>query len=143
MAGVEHRDAAGEVDVTLAFDVPELGVLGPVGENSGHMADAAGDRGLATSEPHCARGPALIVGHEECVLTQSSFDEAGRPPRTRGAEGARRAERFEVPYHAPLAGRKLDHRRALKAPCPCQTIFTITCRATVQSSRAYIDRSSP
>ncbi len=42
MADVHHRDAAGEVDIALAFDVPQLGALGAVGVEAGHHAHAAG-----------------------------------------------------------------------------------------------------
>ncbi len=42
MADVHHRDAASEVDVAAAFDVPQLGALGAVGVEAGHHAHAAG-----------------------------------------------------------------------------------------------------
>ena len=45
VAGVHHRDAAGEVDVAVAFDVPEFGVVGTVGEERAHHADATRRRG--------------------------------------------------------------------------------------------------
>ena len=47
VAGVEHRDAGSEVDVAAAFDIPDLGILGAVGENLRLDTDAAGDGALA------------------------------------------------------------------------------------------------
>jgi hypothetical protein len=53
MAGVEHADAAGEVEVFLAVDVPDAGALRAVhedgvrvGEAARHVALARGDRGV-------------------------------------------------------------------------------------------------
>ncbi|MNV63238.1 hypothetical protein D3C71_1558210 [compost metagenome] len=45
--GVEHRDAAGEVDELAALDVGDGGVLRPVGEDRMDLADAARDGGAA------------------------------------------------------------------------------------------------
>ena len=51
VAGVHHRDAAGEVDVAPTFDVPQLGVLGVVGEEGAHHTDPARRRrGLASHQ---------------------------------------------------------------------------------------------
>jgi hypothetical protein len=50
MAGVEHRDAAGKIDVAPALDVEHLGVLGPRGEDRVGMAHAAGHGGLAARQ---------------------------------------------------------------------------------------------
>ncbi len=47
VAGVEHGDAAGKVDVALALDVPDLGVVGAGGEDGVGVADTAGHRGVA------------------------------------------------------------------------------------------------
>src|SRR6202012_5199063 len=47
MARVEHRDAAGEVDVALAFDVPHLGVLGALADDVVGLAEARGHGGAA------------------------------------------------------------------------------------------------
>ncbi|MNY09054.1 hypothetical protein D3C86_1419450 [compost metagenome] len=47
VAGVEHRDAAGEVDELAALDVGDRGVLRPVGEDRMDLADAARDGGAA------------------------------------------------------------------------------------------------
>ena len=41
MPGVEHADAAGEIDVALAFHVPDLGILGARRKYLRHHADAA------------------------------------------------------------------------------------------------------
>jgi hypothetical protein len=41
VAGVEHRDAGGEVDVFAAFDVPQRRVLGALGIEAAHHAHAA------------------------------------------------------------------------------------------------------
>ena len=41
MAGVDDRDAAAEVDIAVAFDIPDLGVLGLRGDHRGACADAA------------------------------------------------------------------------------------------------------
>ncbi|MNQ55387.1 hypothetical protein D3C85_694810 [compost metagenome] len=40
VAGVEHGDAGGKVDVAVALHVPQLGVLGPVDEDRQQGADA-------------------------------------------------------------------------------------------------------
>jgi len=44
MTGVDDRDAAGEVDIAVALDVPDLGILGAVGIDLRRHADAARDR---------------------------------------------------------------------------------------------------
>ena len=44
MAGVDHRDAAREIDIAAAFDVPDFGILGAVGIDLRRHADAARDR---------------------------------------------------------------------------------------------------
>jgi hypothetical protein len=41
MAGVEHADAAGEINITLASGIPDFGVLRVVGEKFAHHAHAA------------------------------------------------------------------------------------------------------
>ncbi|MNN54515.1 hypothetical protein D3C81_1693370 [compost metagenome] len=47
VAGVEHGDAAGEVQVLAAFHVPDGGVLGALGVDLVDLADAARDGGHA------------------------------------------------------------------------------------------------
>ena len=47
VAGVEHRDAAREVDVAPALAVPEERVLGPLDEDRVDHRHAARDGGLA------------------------------------------------------------------------------------------------
>ena len=47
VAGIEHRDAAGEVDIALALDIPDLGVLRPRGIDAGGAGHAPGN-GLVT-----------------------------------------------------------------------------------------------
>jgi hypothetical protein len=42
---VQHADPAGKVDVTTAFDIPDLRVLGAVGEQWGHLTDAPSHSG--------------------------------------------------------------------------------------------------
>ncbi len=51
VAGVDHGDAGREVDVALAFHVPELGVLGVFRVAVGHDADAARCGGQAAGVP--------------------------------------------------------------------------------------------
>src|SRR4029077_13923978 len=46
--GVEHRDAAGEVDVAAPLDVPDLGVAGALGVHRQRVGYAARYRLLAT-----------------------------------------------------------------------------------------------
>src|SRR6266581_2709108 len=41
MAGVEHRDTAGEVDIALAFDIPDFAVERSFGKDRRGMADTA------------------------------------------------------------------------------------------------------
>ena len=41
MAGIDHGDAGGEIDIALAVLAPDLGVLGALGVDGGGMADAA------------------------------------------------------------------------------------------------------
>jgi hypothetical protein len=41
MAGIQHRDPGGEVDVLVAFHVPHRGVFGFIGIEVTHHADAA------------------------------------------------------------------------------------------------------
>ena len=48
MAGIDHRDSTAEIDVTVAFDVPDLGILGACRNDRSTRADAAGD-GLGTA----------------------------------------------------------------------------------------------
>ena len=47
MAGVEHADAAGKVDVALAFGGPNFGVFGAFGVKIAHNAHTAGGGGQA------------------------------------------------------------------------------------------------
>ena len=48
MAGVEHRDAAGKIDVALAFDVPQLGVGGAFCVYGQGIGDPARNGGEST-----------------------------------------------------------------------------------------------
>src|SRR6185437_4528666 len=41
MAGIDHGNAGGEVDVALAVLAPDLGILGALGVDGGRVADAA------------------------------------------------------------------------------------------------------
>jgi hypothetical protein len=41
MAGIDHGNAGGEVDLAPAVLAPDLGVLGTLGVDGGRMADAA------------------------------------------------------------------------------------------------------
>ena len=45
VAGVQYGDAAGEVDVLAAFDVPHSGVLGPLGDDRVDLANTARNSG--------------------------------------------------------------------------------------------------
>ncbi len=56
VARVEHGNAAGKIDITLAFDVPDLGIVGTGGKDLVGVADAAGHRGVA---PRHQRGIGL------------------------------------------------------------------------------------
>jgi len=47
VAGVEYRDAAGEIDIAPALDVPDLGVGGTLGVHRERVGDAAGHGLLA------------------------------------------------------------------------------------------------
>ncbi len=78
VAGVEHGDAAGEVDVAAALDVPDLGVLGALGIDRGRVADAARHGGVAAGEQ-------LGIGGHRCGL-----DCFLRRIRRRRAGGVRR-----------------------------------------------------
>ena len=49
MTGVQHGDAAGEIDVAFAFDVPQLSIGGPISidrERIGHATWYRGDTAL-------------------------------------------------------------------------------------------------
>ncbi len=46
VAGVEHGDAGGKVDIALAFHVPDLRVLGTLGVEVAHHANATGRGGI-------------------------------------------------------------------------------------------------
>ena len=48
VAGVEHGDAAGKIDIAAALDVPQLGVFGAGGEDLGGGGDSARHGGQAT-----------------------------------------------------------------------------------------------
>ncbi len=67
VAGVEHGDAAGEVQELVALDVPDLGVLRTGDEDRVGLADATGDGGAATVHQgiigvaHCSPRWPLIV----------------------------------------------------------------------------------
>ena len=47
MAGVEHADAAGKVDIALAFGGPDFGIFGTFGVKIAHNAHTAGGGGQA------------------------------------------------------------------------------------------------
>ena len=51
VAGVHHRDTAGEVDEAPPFDIPQLRVVGALGEEARHHA-------------HTARRGGGLAGHE-------------------------------------------------------------------------------
>ena len=95
VAGVEHGDAAGEIDVALALDVPELGVLGALGEDPGRMADAAG-----TAACWCS-SHVLLTGSLDpfaiAVVPWASWGRGFKPPAksvratgSRGRAGSRK-----------------------------------------------------
>ena len=78
---VEHRDAAGEVDIAAALDVPQLGVVRAVGVDGGGRADPARDGGGAArgeggvAEGHAAEShaggtilPSAAIAHEATSL---------------------------------------------------------------------------
>ena len=48
--GVQHGNAAGKVDVAIALDIPQLGILGLRGKNRRGRGDPARYGGLATGE---------------------------------------------------------------------------------------------
>jgi hypothetical protein len=57
VAGVEDCDAACEVDVAPALDIPHFGVLGALGIDRGGVRDPARDR------RHAAGVQACVAGH--------------------------------------------------------------------------------
>ena len=59
VAGVEHGDAAGEVDVAVALDIPELGILGAGGKDRRGRGDATRHGGFAAGE----QGGVGLAGH--------------------------------------------------------------------------------
>ena len=65
--GVEDRDAAGEVDVAPALDVPELGVLGPLGIDRSSVRDAA------RHGRHPALVQACVAGHGMMLLSSCAY----------------------------------------------------------------------
>ena len=62
VAGVQHGDAAREVDEPAAFNVPELRVLGTVGKDRSGGGHAARDGCLATREQGRVRGGGCLRG---------------------------------------------------------------------------------
>ena len=62
MAGAADGDAAGEIDVALAFSVPDFRVLGLDGEDRQHGRNATGNGGNATG----LKG-GIAIGHDETV----------------------------------------------------------------------------
>ncbi|MMZ70614.1 hypothetical protein D1872_336990 [compost metagenome] len=51
MAGVEHRDAGGEVDVAIALHVPQFGVLRPLDKDRQQGADSLYHGGFTAGLP--------------------------------------------------------------------------------------------
>ena len=62
MAGIEHRDTAGKIEIFPAFHVPHPAVLRAFGEDRVDLADAARDR-VAATRHHCfiAVHPSLLL----------------------------------------------------------------------------------
>ena len=56
VTGVEHGDAAGEVDVAAALDIPQLGVGGALGVHGERVGDTARDGLLTTGVQFGVRG---------------------------------------------------------------------------------------
>ncbi len=59
VAGVQHRDAAGKVDVAFALDIPQLGVFGAGGEDGVADPDPARHGGEAAVHQLLVRAHAL------------------------------------------------------------------------------------
>ena len=53
VAGIEHRDTAGKIEIFPAFHVPNPAVLRAFGEDRVDLADAARDR-VAATRHHCS-----------------------------------------------------------------------------------------
>ncbi|CCM83379.1 Uncharacterised protein [Klebsiella pneumoniae] len=62
VAGIEHRDTAGKIEIFPAFHVPHPAVLRAFGEDRVDLADAARDR-VAATRHHCfiAVHPSLLL----------------------------------------------------------------------------------
>ncbi|MCY1367143.1 hypothetical protein D9M69_540640 [compost metagenome] len=82
VAGVEHGDAAGEVDVAAAFHVPDLGVFALGDEDGMALAHAARDGGLAAGHEHGVGGLgfALHTGLQRVKRIQAVAHCRGRWP---------------------------------------------------------------
>src|SRR5258706_9644760 len=50
MPGIEYRDAAGEIDIAPALDIPDFSIAGAGGRDRRDMADAADDGILAAGQ---------------------------------------------------------------------------------------------
>ncbi len=64
VAGIEHRDTAGKIEIFPAFHVPHPAVLRAFGEDRVDLADAARDRGRcdAPSLLYCCSSVAPVKG---------------------------------------------------------------------------------
>jgi hypothetical protein len=58
VTGVEYGNTTGKIDITFAFDVPHLGILGTLGINIMHIPDTWCDRSIAPVKQ------SLITGHK-------------------------------------------------------------------------------
>ncbi|MGY3452919.1 hypothetical protein ACVILH_005261 [Bradyrhizobium sp. USDA 4353] len=68
MAGVEHGDAAGEVDIALALDIPDFAVEGTVGKQRRRIAHAPDDGFMPTCQQF------LVRSHEARLLAGNDRD---------------------------------------------------------------------
>ena len=64
VARVDHRNAAGKVDVALAFDIPQFGIAGAGSRERGRVPDATDDGGIAAGQEVgvCCHRISLLFG---------------------------------------------------------------------------------
>ena len=156
VAGVEHGDAAGEIDIAPALDVPDLGILRAGGIDGRRMPDAARDGGVAAGEQvgvgghrlasivRCSSGAArLPVGRESdgsgCDDGALSWPRHGRarPRRTRRTGGATRGSPAPaIPGATARASAKPLAPRTL-------TASTVPSSAMASTARRSASRSIP
>ena len=79
MTGIDHSNPCGEVDITVAFHIPDFGVAGLLGIDLCHHPDATGNRRVASAAHFCIQhghflmnsGPLKFSAHQMGDLYQS------------------------------------------------------------------------